>query len=70
MTDAVMERPSPLREADQEEKEVLVPCAQIDADFNYRRRYNAEKMASLRADIRANGLIYGVILRLLANGRY
>ncbi len=70
MTDAVMERPSPVREADQEEKEVLIPCAQIDADFNYRRRYKKEKMASLRADIRANGLIYGVIVRLLENGRY
>ena len=70
MTDAVMERPSPLREADQEEKEVLIPCAQIDADFNYRRRYKADKMASLRADIRAKGLTYGVIVRLRENGRY
>lgn len=70
MTEAVMERPSPVREADQDEQEVLVPCSQIDADFNYRRRYNPEKMASLRADIRANGLTYGVILRLRENGRY
>lgn len=70
MTDAVMERPSPVREADQEEKEVLVPCAQINADFNYRRRYDPAKMASLRADIRERGLTYGVILRLLDNGRY
>lgn len=70
MTQALMERPIHVREADQEEHEVLVPCSQIDANFNYRRRYNPEKMASLRADIKANGLTYGVILRLLESGRY
>jgi ParB family chromosome partitioning protein len=42
----------------------------IDADFNYRRRYNPDKMASLRADIRQRGLIQRVILRPRDNGRF
>lgn len=43
----------------------------IDADFNYRRRYKADGMAKLRADIRAtNGrLIHRVVLRPRDNGR-
>jgi ParB family transcriptional regulator, chromosome partitioning protein len=42
----------------------------IDADFNYRRRYNEAKMASLRADIRARGIIQRVIVRPRDNGRF
>lgn len=58
------------RHADQPEQEVLLPCSLIDEGFNYRRRFNAAKMTSLRADIRAQGLIYPVIVRQLPNGRY
>jgi len=42
----------------------------IDADFNYRRRYNPAKMASLRADIRQRGIIQRVIVRPRDNGRF
>jgi len=56
--------------ADQPEQEVLLQCSLIDEGFNYRRRYNAAKMASLRADIRAKGLIYPIIVRRLPTGRY
>ena len=42
----------------------------IDADFNYRRRYKPEKMASLQADIRARGLIQRVVIRPRENGRF
>lgn len=42
----------------------------IDADFNYRRRYNPEKMASLQADIRARGIIQRVVIRPRDNGRF
>ena len=42
----------------------------IDADFNYRRRYKPEKMASLQADIRARGIIQRVIVRPRDNGRF
>jgi PRTRC genetic system ParB family protein len=69
MTEALMERP-PQREADQQEQEILVPCALIDEGFNYRRRFSPAKMASLQADIKVRGLIYGLILRILPGGRY
>lgn len=42
----------------------------IDADYNYRRRYNADKMASLQADIRARGIIQRVVVRPRENGRF
>lgn len=42
----------------------------IDADFNYRRRYDPQRMASLRADIRARGLIQRVVLRPREQGRF
>ena len=42
----------------------------IDADFNYRRRYDPQRLASLQADIRARGLIQRVVLRPLAHGRF
>ena len=47
-----------------------IPAGLIDADFNYRRRYNECKMASLRADIRARGIIQRVIVRPRDNGRF
>lgn len=47
-----------------------IPAGLIDADFNYRRRYNEGKMASLRADIRARGIIQRVIVRPRDNGRF
>jgi ParB family chromosome partitioning protein len=70
MTTEVMDRPPEVREADREEQEVLIACSLIEQDFNYRRRYTAAKMASLQADIKARGLIYGVILRVMSSGRY
>lgn len=42
----------------------------IDADFNYRRRYDPQRMASLRADIRTRGLIQRVVLRPREGGRF
>jgi ParB family chromosome partitioning protein len=42
----------------------------IDADFNYRRRYDPGKMAGLRADIRQRGIIQRVIVRPRDNGRF
>lgn len=47
-----------------------IPAGLIDADFNYRRRYNEGKMASLRADIRERGIIQRVIVRPRDNGRF
>lgn len=47
-----------------------IRCDQIEADFNYRRRYDPAKMASLRADIRARGLISRVVVRALENDRF
>lgn len=52
------------------EQEELVSCELIDEGFNYRRRYKPEKMASLRADLRARGLLYPIFLRRLDNGRF
>ncbi|MEJ8838158.1 PRTRC system ParB family protein [Ramlibacter sp. AN1133] len=42
----------------------------IDADFNYRRRYHPDRMASLQADIRQRGIIQRVIIRPRDNGRF
>ncbi|HEX2543286.1 MAG TPA: PRTRC system ParB family protein [Ramlibacter sp.] len=42
----------------------------IDADFNYRRRYDPQRMASLRADIRARGLIQHLVVRPREDGRF
>ncbi|TWO71564.1 PRTRC system ParB family protein [Caenimonas sedimenti] len=64
-----MERPPEHAVLDDAE-EVLVSCSEIDADFNYRRRMNAEKMTSLRADIKARGLMYPVFLRRKPDGRH
>lgn len=42
----------------------------IDADFNYRRRYKPDSMASLQADIKARGIIQRVVVRPRDNGRF
>jgi ParB family chromosome partitioning protein len=47
-----------------------IRCDLIDADFNYRRRYSADAMASLRADIRLRGIVQRVVLRPGNNGRF
>ena len=47
-----------------------IPADQIDADFNYRRRYDPQRLASLGADIRARGLIQRVVVRPRDNSRY
>lgn len=48
----------------------LIPVSQVKEGFNYRRRYNPEKMASLREDIKARGLLQPVVVRQLADDSY
>ncbi|QHE89378.1 PRTRC system ParB family protein [Hydrogenophaga sp. BPS33] len=48
----------------------LIPVSQVMEGFNYRRRYNPEKMASLRESIKAQGLIQPVVLRQLADDSF
>lgn len=46
----------------------LIPVSQVKEGFNYRRRYNADKMASLRESIKIQGLIQPVTVRKLDDG--
>jgi len=48
----------------------LILASQVKEGFNYRRRYNAEKMTSLRASIKANGLMAPITVRALEGGGY
>lgn len=48
----------------------LILASQVKEGFNYRRRYNAEKMISLRASIKANGLMAPITVRALEGGGY
>ncbi len=48
----------------------LIPVSQVIEGFNYRRRYNPEKMASLRESIKTQGLLQPIVLRKLAEDRY
>lgn len=47
-----------------------LPVGKIITGFNYRRRFNAEAMASLEADIKARGVDSPVLVRLLDDGNY
>lgn len=47
-----------------------LPVGKIITGFNYRRRFNAEAMASLEADIKARGVDTPVLVRLLDSGDY
>jgi len=48
-----------------------VVCSQIDADFNYRRRYPKDEMDRMRDNISAvGGLIHAPLVRLKDDGRY
>lgn len=51
-----------------EGEHLLISCSQIDQDFNYRRRYR--DLEELAEDIRRQGLIYRIDVRLRENGRY
>jgi ParB family chromosome partitioning protein len=46
----------------------LIPVSAVKEGFNYRRRYNAEKMASLRESIKLQGLLQPVTVRQLDDG--
>jgi ParB family transcriptional regulator, chromosome partitioning protein len=47
-----------------------IPVSQVKEGFNYRRRYNPEKMASLRESIKSQGLIQPVVVRQLAEDSF
>jgi len=49
---------------------ILLPASKIKEGFNYRRRYDPVKMASLQADIRERGLLQAVTVRQVENGDY
>lgn len=46
----------------------LIPVSQVKQGFNYRRRFNAEKMASLRESIKLQGLLQPITVRKLDDG--
>lgn len=46
----------------------LIPVSQVKQGFNYRRRFNAEKMTSLRESIRLQGLLQPITVRKVDDG--
>lgn len=72
MEQPVVETPSTtIEQLAQDVPEVFLACFQIDADFNYRRRYREAAMQQLRDNIAAvGGLIYPVIVRKKEDGRH
>lgn len=48
----------------------FIPVSQVKEGFNYRRRYNPEKMASLRESIKRQGVLQPVVLRQLEDGNF
>jgi ParB family chromosome partitioning protein len=68
----IVEAPSTtIEQLAQNVPEVFISCTLIEADFNYRRRYQEGPMQQLRDNIKAvGGLIYPAILRKKDDGRY
>lgn len=50
--------------------DVAVPVAQLVTGFNYRRRFKQATINELAEDMKLNGLITNLTLRLLEDGRY